>query len=104
MKQARRVQAAEQLRIARAGHVASDTPSMERLEIRDVRGEVLMSFPVTQLFDLIHQLTEVGLALTSEQHIVEGMISVPAVTAADLAGAFEMGRQAGERTAAPTHA
>lgn len=74
-----------------------ETEATSRIEVQDLRGDTLLSMTPAQFFALMNRLAEVAVELASEQTTVEGMMSVPAVTAVDLAGAFEMGRQAGER-------
>lgn len=88
----------EQYQVRRVDPAAKTSQATTHIRICDVRGEVLLTLTPGQLFPLVSRLTEVAVELASEQLTVEGMLSVPAVTAVDLAAAFEMGRQAGIRT------
>lgn len=87
----------EKYRVERMPRFDEDAEVTSRIEVRDLRGDTLLSMNPAQLFTFINRLSDVAVELASEQATVEGMMSVPAVTAVDLAAAFEMGRQAGAR-------
>ena len=90
-----------QYQVRRVGRTDESVEATSSIEVCDVRGEPLLSMAPGEMLGLIARLIEIAMELASEQVTVEGMMSVPAVTAVDLAAAFEMGRQAGVRIVGP---
>jgi len=72
--------------------------SGERVEILDECGEPVLTLTFAQVYQVAAQLVQVGVEITcSYPDVSAAVISEPAVTPADLASAFEMGRRAGLR-------
>jgi len=67
----------------------------ERIEILNVHAEPVLSLTLEHSYQLARMLIDVNAEIAEAYPTVLALMSAPAVTAADLATTFEMGRQAG---------
>ena len=68
----------------------------ERIDLCDLTGQPVLTLGFQQIYPLAARLLEVADEITwSYPETVDGVLRIPAVSAADMAGAFDMGRRFG---------
>lgn len=91
-----------QLRVRRAGPRSPGDVAGERILLLDVCGETLIALPVGAALVAASRIVDVLGEIADSHPTVQSMLTVPAVTTADLATVYELGRLAGRASTGPT--